>query len=145
MRLSPNSTYSFLPHSSPRCAQVIFYSKFLFSSTVVALQSLSCVLLFVTSWTAALQAALFFTLSWSLLKFMFIKSVMLSISSTVAPFSSCPQFFPKVFPVKNLSHFSSELALCIQWPKKCSFSVSPLNDYLGLISFRIDWLDSFVL
>ena len=64
-----------------------------------------------------------------------------TISSSVAPFSSCPQFFPtsESFPM-------SQLFLCIRWPKYWSFSfrVSPSNEYSGLISFRIDWFDLLV-
>ena len=57
---------------------------------------------------------------------------------SVVPFSSCPQSFPA-------SVFSNELALRIRWPKywSFSFSISPSNEYSGLISFRIDWLDLF--
>ena len=59
-----------------------------------------------------------------------------TISSSVTPFSSCPQSFPA-------SIFSNESAQCIRWPKNWpfSFSISPSNEYLGLISFRINWLD----
>ena len=61
----------------------------------------------------------------------------LTISSSVAPFSSCPQSFPAS------RVFSNELALCIKWPKywSFSFSTSPSNEYSGLISFKIDWFD----
>jgi len=77
----------------------------------------------------------------SLLKLTSIESVMPSshlILSTIAPFS-CPQFFPASFP----RVFSSESALCITWPKYWSFnfSISPSNEYSGLISFRIDYFD----
>ena len=60
------------------------------------------------------------------------------ISSSVAPFSSCPQSFPASgsFPVSRL---------CIRWPKYWSFSISPFNEYSGLISFRIDWFDLLAL
>ena len=59
-----------------------------------------------------------------------------TISSSVVPFSSCPQFFPA-------SGFSNESALCIRWPKYWgfSFNISPSNEHPGLISFRVDWLD----
>ena len=59
-----------------------------------------------------------------------------AISFSVIPFSSCPQYFPATV-------FSNELALRIRWPKywSFSFSISPSNEYLGLISFRIDWFD----
>ena len=58
-----------------------------------------------------------------------------TISSSVVPFSSCPQIFP------SIRVFSSESVLCIRWQKYWSFSISPSNEYLGLISFRMDWLD----
>ena len=58
-----------------------------------------------------------------------------AISSSVVPFSSCPQSFP------SIGVFSSELALCIRWPKYWSLSISPSNEYSELISFRVDWLD----
>ena len=59
-----------------------------------------------------------------------------AISFSVVPFSSCPQSFPA-------SVFSNESAVCIRWPKYCNFSfgISPSNEYLGLISIRMDWLD----
>ena len=61
----------------------------------------------------------------------------LTISSSVAPFSSCPQSFP------SIRVFFNELSLCIRWPKywSFSFSITPSNEYSGLISFRINWLD----
>ena len=64
-----------------------------------------------------------------------IESMMPSISSSALPFSFCLQFFP------SIRVFSSESALCIGWPKYGSFSVNPSNEYSGLASFRIDWLD----
>ena len=108
--------------------------KYQFSSV----PSPSHVRLFVTPWTAAHQASLSTTNSWSLLKLISIESVMPStISSSVVPFSSCPQSFPAS------GFFSNESALRIRWPKYWSFSfnISPSNVYPGLISFRVDWLD----
>ena len=120
----------------------------------------SHVQLFVTSWTAARQAPLSITNSWSLLKLMSIKSVMPSnhlilchplllpsIFPTIRVFSNelilciiChPLLLPSIFPTIRV--FSNELILCIRWPKYWSFSVSPSNEYSGLISFRVDWLD----
>ena len=104
----------------------------LFSSV----QSLSHVWLFVTPWTAARQASLSITNSWSLLKFMSIDLVM--------PFNHlilcCPLLFLlSIFP--SLRVFSSESVLRIRWLNDWSFSISPSNEYSGLISFRIDWLD----
>ena len=58
-----------------------------------------------------------------------------TISSSVVPFSSCPQ------SGSSIRVFSNELALCISWPKYWSFSISPSNEYSGLISFRMDWFD----
>ena len=103
----------------------------------VVVQSLRHVQFFATPRTAACQASLSFTISWSLLKLMSTESVMPSnISSSVAPFSSCPQSFPA-------SDLSSELALRIRWPNYWNFSFrsSPSNEYSGLISFRNDWFD----
>ena len=89
------------------------------------------------SWTAARQAPLSSTNSRSLLKFMSIESVM--------PYNRhilcCPLLVPSIFP--NIRVFSDEWALHIRWPKywSFSFSISPSNEYSGLISFRIDWFD----
>ena len=96
---------------------------------------LSHVWLFVTPWTAAYQASLFFTISRSLFKLISIESVMPTISSSVVPFSSY------LFP--NIRVFFNESACHIRWPKcwSLSFSISPSNEYLGLISLRMDWLD----
>ena len=101
-------------------------------------QSLSCSRFFVTSWTAALQAPLPFTVSWSLLKFISIESVMLSNHLILChPLLHLPSIFP------NIRVFSNLLALHIKWPKywSFSFSISPSNEYSRLISFRTDWFD----
>ena len=92
--------------------------------------------LFVIWWTAACQASLSFTISWSLLKFMSIQSVMLCNHLILCH----PLLLPSVFP--SIRVFSSESALRIRWPKYWSFSfnISPSSEYSGLISFRIDWL-----
>ena len=103
-----------------------------------SVQLLSCVRLFVIPWTAARQASLSITNSWSLLKFMSIKLVMPSNHLILCrPFLLLPSIFTR-FRV-----FSSESALCIRWPKywTFSFNISLSNEYSGLISFRIDWLD----
>ena len=100
-----------------------------------SVQPLSHVQLFATPWTAPCQASLSITNSWSLLKLMSIESVMhLTISSSVVSFSSYLQSFPAS------AFFSNESVLCIRWPKYWSsrFSISPSNEYSGLISFRID-------
>ena len=103
-----------------------------------SVQSFSCALLFVTPWTAALQASLSNTNSWSLLKLMSIESVMPSNHLILCrPLLLLPSIFSSV------RVFSSQSVLRIRWPKywSFSFSISPSNEYSGLISFRIDWLD----
>ena len=91
-----------------------------------------------TPWTATCQASLSITNSWSLLKVMSIKLVM--------PFNHLILYYPlfllsSVFP--SIRVFSNESVLCIRWPKYWGFSfrVHPCNEYSGLISFRMDWLD----
>ena len=101
-------------------------------------QPLSHVWLFATPWTAAHQASLSITNFWSLLKPMSIESVMPSNHLIL-----CRPLFlpPSIFP--SLRIFSNESFLHIRWPKcwSFSFSISPSNEYSGLISFRIDWFD----
>ena len=108
--------------------------SFQFSSV----QLLSRVWIFVTPWTAACQASLSITNSQSLLKLMSIESVMSSYHLILCHLFL---FLSSVFP--SIRVFSSELALRIRWPKywSFSFSISPSNEYSGLISFRTDWLD----
>ena len=91
-----------------------------------------------TPWTAARQASLSITNSWSLLKLIFIESVMPSKHLILChPLLLMPSIFPKI------TVFSTESVLRIRWPKywSFSFSISPSNEYSGLISFRIDWFD----
>ena len=101
------------------------------------LQLLSRVRLFATPWTAACQACLSLTNSQNLLKLMSIESV--------RPYNHivlCHPLLPSsVFP--SIKGFSNESVLHIRWPKYLSlrFSISPSNEYSGLISFRIDWFD----
>ena len=105
---------------------------------IVVVQLLSCVQLFAAPWTAAHQASLSITNSQSLLKLMFIGLVMPSNHLILC----CPLFLlPSIFP--SIRVFSSESVLHIRWPKywSFSFSISPSNEYSGLISFRMDWLD----
>ena len=85
----------------------------------------------VTSWTAAGQAPLSFTVSWSLLKFMSIELMMLS--------SNFILLLPSIFP--SIRVFSNELALHIRWPKywSFSFSICPSSEYSESISLRMDW------
>ena len=101
-------------------------------------QSLSHVQLFATPWTAACQASLSITSSQSLLKLMSIESLMPSNYLILCHPLLLP---PSIFP--SIKVFSSESLLCIRWPKYWSFSfnISPSNEYSGLISFRMDWLD----
>ena len=97
---------------------------------------LSHVQVFVTPWTAARQASLSFTISWNLLKLMSIESVMPSNHLILCrPLLLLPSIFP------SIRVFSNESALCIRWSKHWSFSISPSNEYSGLFSFRMDWLD----
>ena len=100
-------------------------------------QSLSCVQLFATPWTAAHLASLSITSSWSLLKLVSIELVMPSNHLILC----CPLLPPSIFP--SIRVFSDESVLHIRWPKYWSFSfnISPSNEHPGLISFRMDWLD----
>ena len=91
-----------------------------------------------TPWTAACQASLTFTISWSFLKLMSIESVMLSnLLILCRPLLLPPSIFP------SIRIFSNESAFHIRWPKYWSFSfnISPSNEHSGLISFGMDWLD----
>ena len=103
---------------------------------VAVIQLLSCIWLFATPWTTARQASLSFTISLSLLKLMFIESVM---PSNHLIFCRPLLLLPSVFP--SIRIFSNKSALHIRWPKYWSFSISPSNEYSGFISFRIDWFD----
>ena len=102
---------------------------------VVVVQSFIRGQLFSASWTAALQASLSFTISWSLLKLMSIESVMPSNHLILyRPLLLLSSIFP------SIRVFSNESSLCIRWPKCWSFSFSSLSkEYSVLISFRIDW------
>ena len=103
-----------------------------------SVQSLSCVRLFEAPWTATRQASLSITNSQSLLKLMSVGSVMPSNNLSLC----CPLLLPpSIFP--SIKVFSNESVLHIRGPKYWSFSfkISPSNEYSGLISFRMDWLD----
>ena len=103
-----------------------------------SVQSVSHVSLFATPWTVARHGSLSITNSWSLLKLMSIESVTPSNHLILCrPLPLLPSIF------SSIKVFSSESILCIRWPKywRFSFSISPSNQYSGLISFRIDWLD----
>ena len=95
-----------------------------------------------TPWTAACQASLSFTISQSLLKFMSIESVVTSKHLILCRSLLLP---PSIFP--SIRVFSNKSVLRIGWPKywSFSFSISPSNEYSGLISFRMDWLDLLVV
>ena len=101
-----------------------------------SVQSLSHVLLFTSPWTAACQASLSITNSWSLLKLMSIESV---VPSNHLILCRHLLLLPSIFP--SIRVFSSDLVLHIRWPNYWNFSISPSNEYSGLISVRIDWLD----
>ena len=104
---------------------------------ICSVQLLSHVRLFATPWTAAHQASLYINNSQTLLKLMCIESVMSSNHLILCH----PLFLPSIFP--SIRVFSNESVLCIRWPKYWSFSfnISPSNEYSGLISFRMAWLD----
>ena len=126
------------------CAQAHSHAghKLVISQTVVIRSLLlllfsSCVRLFATPWIASRQTSLSLTIFQSLLKLM-------SVESVIAPnhLILCrPLLLPEIFP--SIKVFSNELTLCIRWPEfwSFSFSISPSNEYSGLISFRIDWFD----
>ena len=105
----------------------------------IVVHSLSRVQLFVTPWTATQQASRSFTIYWTCSNSCPLSLwCYLIISSSAAPFSSCPQSFP------SIRVFSNESALCIWWPKKVldlQLQHPSFQSYSGLISFRIDWLD----
>ena len=107
-----------------------------------SVQLLSRFWLFATPWTAARLASLSITNSWSLLKLMSTELVMPSNHLILCrPLLLPPSFFP------SIKVFSSELILHIRWPKywSFSFSINSSNEYSGLISFRMDWLDLFAV
>ena len=103
-----------------------------------SVQLLSLVRLSATPWTATRQASLSITNSWSLLKFLSIDSMMPSNHLILCCTCLLP---PSIFP--RIRVFSNESVLHIRWPKywSFSFSISPSNEYSGLIAFRMDWLD----
>ena len=102
-----------------------------------SVQSLSCIQLFVTPWTAACQGFLSIANSPSLLKLM---SIELMMPTNYLILCRPLLLLPSIFPIRV---FSNESALRIRWPKYWSFSfnISPNNEHPGLIYFRMDWLD----
>ena len=134
--------YSYLGHSTDREVwRAAVYgateSQTWLSTSVVVVQALSCVQLFATPWTAARQVSLSFTNSRSLLKLMSIESVIPNHLILCRPLLLLPSIFP------SIRVFSNESVLLIRWPNYWSFSfrISPSNEYLGLISYMMDWLD----
>ena len=115
-----------------------YFQNCLQVSQFSSIQLLRHVRLFATPWTAALQASLSNSNSQSLLKLMSIESVM---PSNVLILYHPLLFLPSVFPCNRV--FSNESVLHIRWPKYWSFnfSISPFNEYSGLISFSMDWFD----
>ena len=107
-----------------------------------SIQSLSRIYFFLKLWTAQCQTSQFITNSRSLLKLMSIESVMpFNLLILCHPLLCLPSIFPRI------RVFSNESVLHTRWPNywSFSFSISPLNEYSGLVSFRIDWLDSFAV
>ena len=102
----------------------------------VVVQSLGHVLFLVTPWAAARQASLSFTISWSLLKRVSVESVLLSSCLIL-----CRPLLLLLLIFPTIGVFSNESALCIRWSKYWHFSISPSNEYSGLISFRTDQFD----
>ena len=123
-------------------SDITWYLSFSDLIHFISVQSLSHVWLFTTPWTAAQQASLSNTNSQSLLKLMSIKLVM-SSNHLILCYSLL--LLPSIFP--SIRVFSNESVLHIRWPKywSFSFSISHFNEYSGLISFRIDWLDLLAL
>ena len=114
----------------------MFYNKFKWN--ISSVQLLRCIQLFEIPWSAACQASLSITKSQSLLKLMSVESMMPSNHLILCHRLLLP---PSVFP--SIRVFSEESVLCIRWPKywSFSFSISASNEYSGLISFMMDWLD----
>ena len=128
------SVYQF--HNPVNSGVFVFQTKQC-KDILVVVQLLSNIRFFATPWTTALQASLSFSISWSLLKLMSIESVMPSNHLILCR----PILLSSIFP--SIRVFSNDSALHIRWPKYWSFSysISPSNEYSGLISFRIDWFD----
>ena len=108
-------------------------------SFVVMIQSLICVQLFAIAMDCMTPGSPVLHYPWNLLRFMSIEPVMLSNHLILC---HSLLLLPSIFP--SIRVFSNELALCLRGPKCWSFSISPSNEYSGLISFRIDWLESIL-
>ena len=132
------------PHQQRFLQCCLIQRKWVFSNQQSSsVQLLSHVWLFASPWTSARQDSLPITNSWSLLKFM---SIQPSVLESVMPSSHLIPYhpfllLPSIFP--SIRVFSNKSVLRIRWPKywSFSFSISPSNEYSGLFSFRIDWLD----
>ena len=121
------------------CTIIILFCKWKnYLKKFSSVQLLSHVQLFVTPWTAARQASVSITNSRSLLKLLSIESVLPSNHLILCRPLLLP---PSIFPIIRV--FSKESVLCIRWPKywSFSFSIRPSNEYSGLVSFRMNWLD----
>ena len=132
---APQPIQTIISHDSPpRRSIIILWFRPPFQRSRIVVQSPGCVQLFANLWTAARQASLSFTICQSLQKLM---SIELVTSHPCCPLLLLPSIFP------SIRVFSSESALHIRQPKywSFSFSISPSNEYSGLISFRMDWLD----
>ena len=120
-----------------KCVHFVFSPALYLNIQFSSVQSLSQVRLFETPWTAACQASLSITNSWSLLKLTSIELEMPSNHLILCHALLVPSIFPRI------RVFSNESVLHIRWPKywSFSFSISASNEYSGLTSFRMDWLD----
>ena len=132
--MSSKLIFSLLSPFIPSLCLASFFQMDQFSSV----QLLSCVQLFATPWTAARQASMSITNSWTLLKLMSIESVMPSNHLILC----CSLLLPPLI-IPSIRVFSYESVLHIRWPKYWGFRfrISASNEYSGLISFRMDWLD----
>ena len=147
LNLSQNQDLFQWVSSSHQVAKVLEFQlkrqsfEWIFRTDYHSVQSLSCVWLSATPWTAACQASLSITNSQSLPKLMYIELVMPSNHLILCR----PLLLPWIFP--SIRVFSNESVLRIRWPKDWSFrfSISPSNEHSGLISFRMDWLDLLVV
>ena len=135
--ISQREPVTFIPKTAVFLISVHHLLHPLFSPFFVVVQLLSCVWLFATPGTVALQVPLSSTISQNLFKFMSIESVMPSNLLILCHLLLLPTVFP------SIRVFSSESALHIRWPEygSFSFSISPSNEYSELISFRTDWFD----
>ena len=134
----PIKFWSPIPIHVGRGAASFSLQQAIFEHVFSSVQSLRCVRLFATPWTIAHQASLSISNSQSLFKLMSIKLVMPSNHLILC----CPLLLPpSIFP--RIRVFSNESVICIRWPKywSFSFSISPPNEYSGLIFFSIDWFN----